>query len=158
MSENFVAPNQENDRTDIDIFKELTILVIDDLEDNLVLMSFILESYGIQVVTASNAKDGLEAVKQSPVDILISDINMPFKDGYWLIQEIRSLPLPQKRDIPAIAVTGDVEFQVRSKALAAGFQAYMEKPLAPEQLIAEVAKLLKSRKEKLTTVYSQFKH
>ncbi|MBH8553562.1 response regulator [Nostocaceae cyanobacterium CENA357] len=144
MSGNSFNRNPKNDTPNIDIFKGLTILVVDDLEDNLVLITFLLESYGIQVVAASNAKDGLEAIKQSPVDVLISDINMPEEDGYWLIHKIRSLTLPQKKDIPAIAITGHFGNQAREKALFAGFQTFLEKPLNLEQLIVEIAKLLKN--------------
>lgn len=129
----------ENDR---DIFKGVTILVVDDTKDFLLLTAYILENYGFQVMTASNASDALSMIKQFRVELLISDIVMPIEDGYWLIHQIRSLTHPQKREIPAIAFSGCAEGKTRSKALASGFQAYLQKPCSQKQLIIEVAKLL----------------
>ncbi|MCP6759705.1 MAG: response regulator [Fischerella sp. CENA71] len=116
--------------------------MVDDNEIMRVVIPALLESYGIQVITASNARAGFELIKQHSVNLLISDITMPGESGYCLIEKIRSLKLLEKRDIPAIALTGNIFNQVRLKALKAGFQIYMEKPFEPEQLIKEVAKLL----------------
>ncbi len=119
-------------------------------------MTQLLESYGIQVLTTCNALTGLEVIKQTPVDLLISDITMPSKDGYWLIQKIRSLQHPQTREIPAIAFTGNTEDKADKKALEFGFQAYIQKPSTAIELITEVAKLLKSRKYRLVGDYLRF--
>ncbi|MBD2511787.1 response regulator [Nostoc muscorum FACHB-395] len=146
MSSNFFNHFLENDKTDIDIFQGATILVVDDHQDMLLVMTELFESYGIQVLRASNALTGLEVIKQYAVDLLISDITMPLNDGYWLIQKIRSLEYSQTREIPAIAFTGNTEDKADKKALASGFQAYIQKPSTATELITEVAKLLKSRK------------
>ena len=135
-------------KIDIDIFQGMTIFVVDDTNDFLLLTTYILESYGFRVMTASNALEAFEVIKQFPVDLLISDIVMPIEDGYWLIHQIRSLTLPQKREIPAIAFSGCAEGKTRSKALASGFQTYLQKPCSQNQLITEVAKLLLSKSQK----------
>ncbi|WP_193200961.1 response regulator [Nostoc sp. MG11] len=143
MANYLEGTDAEADRTDkYDAFKGLTVLAVDDECNNLTLITFILETYGLQVMTADNAKSGFEAIKQYSVALLINDITMPKEDGYWLIKKIRSLTLPQKRDIPAIAITGNVGLKAREKALEAGFQIYMEKPFDSEQLITQAAKLL----------------
>ncbi|MBD6620422.1 response regulator [Komarekiella sp. 'clone 1'] len=145
-----------DDRTNINIFQGVTILVVDDHQDMLLVMTQLLESYGIQVLATSSALTGLEVTKQTPVDLLISDITMPYLDGYWLIQKIRSLTHPQTCSIPAIAFTGNTEDKADKKALASGFQAYIQKPSTATELITEVAKLLKSRKYRLVGDYLRF--
>ncbi|MEH1797590.1 MAG: response regulator [Nostoc sp.] len=142
MPDNFEATRPEKDRRDLDIFQGLTILVVDDSTDILFLITYIFESYGIQVITASNALEAFEIIKQYQVDLLIIDIDMPFEKGYSLIQKVRSLTSLLTREIPAIAFTGSSEDKVDKKALASGFQSYMQKPSDLEQFITEVAKLL----------------
>ncbi|WP_348535457.1 response regulator [Komarekiella delphini-convector] len=156
MTLDLVSVYSSDDRINIDIFQGITILVVDDHQDMLLVMARLLESYGIQVFTSSSAMTGLEIIKQFSVDLLISDITMPFKDGYWLIQKIRSLQHPQTRKIPAIAFTGNTEEKADKKALASGFQAYIQKPSSATELILEVAKLLKSRKYTLVDDYLRF--
>ncbi|MHC5758135.1 response regulator [Nostoc sp.] len=142
MPDNFEATRPEKDRRDLDIFQGLTILVVDDSTDILFLITYIFESYGIQVITASNALEAFEIIKQYQVDLLIIDIDMPFENGYSLIQKVRSLTSPLTREIPAIAFTGSSKDKADKKALASGFQSYMQKPSDLEQFITEVAKLL----------------
>lgn len=156
MTLDLVSVYSSDDRINIDIFQGVTILVVDDHQDMLLVMTRLFESYGIQVLTSSSALTGLEVIKQFNVDLLISYITMPFKDGYWLIQKIRSLQHPQTRKIPAIAFTGSTEEKVDKKALASGFQAYIQKPSSVTELIIEVAKLLKSRKYRLVGDYLRF--
>ncbi|WP_320073131.1 response regulator [Nostoc sp. MG11] len=156
MTLDLVSVYSSDDRINIDIFQGVTILVVDDHQDMLLVMTRLLESYGIQVLTSSSALTGLEIIKQFNVDLLISDITMPVKDGYWLIQKIRSLQHPQTRKIPAIAFTGNTEEKADKKALASGFQAYIQKPSSATELIIEVAKLLKSRKYTLVGDYLRF--
>jgi two-component system OmpR family response regulator len=136
VSDNFI---------DIDIFRGLIILTVDDDKNILVLISYIFKKYGIQVMTADNALSAFKLIQQHRVDLLISDITMPDLDGYWLIQKIRSLGDRQTCSIPAIALTGNTEEQADKKALASGFQAYIQKPSTATQLITQVAKILKKR-------------
>ncbi|UKO96187.1 response regulator [Nostoc sp. UHCC 0870] len=142
MPENFDIPNIGNDIIDLAILKGFTILAVDNDPDILVLITDILEAYGIQVLTALSAISALEMIKQFPVDLVISDINMPEKDGYWLIQKVRTLTPPHKREIPAIAFTGNAKDQADQKALESGFQTYLQKPSTLDKLVTEIAKLL----------------
>jgi two-component system, OmpR family, response regulator len=136
----------EHPEKDIDILKGVRIIVVDDTESCLLLITYILESYGIKVITADNANSALEMIKLFHVDVLISDIAMSGESGYWLIQKVRSLSHPQKREIPAIAFTGNTEAKAQEQALVSGFQTYLPKPSSHIQLITEVAKCLSSRR------------
>jgi CheY-like chemotaxis protein len=144
MPNNFFSLPLKEDRKDFNIFNGLTIVVVDDNEDILVLVTYILESYGIQVLTASSALAAFKIIQQFRIDILISDIAMSEEDGYSLIQKIRSSTQTQIREMPAIAFTGCVAEQVHEKVLASGFQTYILKPCSEQQLITEIAKLVKS--------------
>ena len=151
MPGNFEDTRSQKDRKDLDILQGLTILVVDNNTDILFLITHIFESYGIQVITASNTSTAFEIIKQYRVDLLIIDIAMPFDNGYSLIQKVRSLTSPQTREIPAIAFTGSSENKADKKALAAGFQTYIQKPSDLEQFITEVLRLLKVSSQKASS-------
>ncbi|MBD2534509.1 response regulator [Nostoc flagelliforme FACHB-838] len=143
MLENAEAAKLSDQRIEVDIiFKGLTILVVDDDNNHLSLIRYLLCRYGINVMLADNASLAFELIQQNRVDLLISDIAMPTKDGYWLIQQVRSLPLSPAREIPAIALSGVSKGESYEKALASGFQTYIQKPSNPTYLMEEVAKLL----------------
>ncbi|MDZ8109473.1 MAG: response regulator [Nostoc sp. DedQUE12a] len=143
MVENFETAQSSDTRTEIDIiFQGLTILVVDDDKNHLSLISYLFNKYGVHVMLADNASLAFELIQQHAVDILISDIAMPGKDGYWLIQQVRSLPVSPIKEIPAIALSGVSKEECYEKALASGFQTYIQKPSTPSYLMKEVAKLL----------------
>ena len=142
VSNNLGDAHFQDDARNLNIFKGLTILAVDDDQNMLFLITEIFEIYGIKVMTASNALEAFEVIKQCKLDLLISDINMPEEDGYWLIRKVRTLTLSEKREIPAIAFTGNTEDKAEKKALASGFQTYIQKPSDVEQLVTETAKLL----------------
>lgn len=131
------------------ILADLQVLVVDDNDDCLELVRMILEEYGTQVVTVASARECFKVMTQSTgyanapfkPDILISDIAMPFKDGYWLIHQIRTLSPHQGGLIPAIALTACAAQEERTRSLAAGFQVHLPKPIEPDDLIAVVAHL-----------------
>jgi CheY-like chemotaxis protein len=148
----------EEDITDLDILQEKTILIVDDNEDMLVLITYVLENYGIKVITTSSAANAFKIIKDCEINLLITDIAMPEEDGISLIQNIRKLTHPQKREIPAIAFTGSVEDKVGKKTLLTEFQGYIQKPSDPIQLIAEVAKLLKSSTENSSLLFSDYSY
>lgn len=117
----------------------LRVLVVDDETDTRELTAFILEQAGAFVTTAPSAIAALEALAQSPPDILISDIGMPEMDGYALLRQIRKTQPGQL--IPAVALTayaGEVDQQ---QAIAAGFQTHLCKPVEPTIIIAVIARL-----------------
>ncbi|WOD40229.1 PAS domain S-box protein [Nodosilinea sp. E11] len=110
------------------------VLIVDDDLDSLHMLTLSLQDYDIEVLTASSAQAGLRMVKQHHPDLLISDIGMPDQDGYMLIQALRQQPPDQGGNIPAIALTAYVGDQNRDRALAAGFQRHLSKPLDIAQL------------------------
>jgi PAS domain S-box-containing protein len=120
----------------------LRILVADDEPDMRELMGTILHQSGAKVRVVASAIEALEALNTFKPDILISDIGMPGVDGYQLIRQIRNLLPNQGGQIPAIALTayaGEINHQ---KALAAGFQRHISKPVEPEALIGAIAALI----------------
>uniref|UniRef100_A0A0C1QR02 Chemotaxis protein CheY n=1 Tax=Tolypothrix bouteillei VB521301 TaxID=1479485 RepID=A0A0C1QR02_9CYAN len=119
----------------------LRALVVDDDVDNCILMAFILESYGIQVTTASSAIEALEIMNEFEPNILISDIAMPQVNGYSFIRKIRKLKTTLSM-IPAIAITALATQDDCDLALASGFNVFLTKPIEPDDLIAEIKKLM----------------
>jgi two-component system, chemotaxis family, CheB/CheR fusion protein len=121
----------------------LRILAVDDQEETLEFLKFVLEDYGAEVTTVSNASDAIAALNgaNSPYDLLISDIGMPEEDGYNLIQQVRSLsPTPQ---IPAIALTAYTSDTEQQQAIDAGFQLHVAKPVDPVQLVWAIVNLVR---------------
>lgn len=119
------------------LLEDLRILVVDDNEDDRVLVQMIFEYYRVQVKTAPSADLALEIMKQWQPDILISDIRMNQKDGYWLIRSIREQEVLPEKSIAAIAVTSYIENL--EEALNAGYQSVILKPFEPDKLVVEVA-------------------
>lgn len=138
-----------NEDKKLQTLEGLCVLAVDDNDDSLELTRVILDEYGIRVRTASSASEALDAIApclgfthaQLLPDILLCDIAMPDRDGYWLIRQIRTL-LPERGGlIPAIALTACVLEEASTRAIASGFQIYLSKPVDPSELVAAVAKL-----------------
>lgn len=122
----------------------LQVLVIDDEPDSREFLAFVLRQVGAIVTTAENASEGFAVLTQSRPDILLSDIGMPDMDGYRLMQQIRTLPPNQGGEVKAIALTAFAGEVNRQKAIAAGFQSHISKPVEPDTLIQTIAKLVHS--------------
>jgi PAS domain S-box-containing protein len=116
----------------------LRVLVVDDEQDARELTSTILSEGGALVVAAASASDALKALNEQPLDVMISDIGMPEQDGYQLIRRVRELATPAAR-IPAAALTAFTRNEERRKAMVAGFQLHISKPVEPFELTAAVA-------------------
>lgn len=116
----------------------LRVLVVDDEEDARTLLAEVLRSHDAEVVTASSADDALRQIQASPPDVLVSDIGMPGEDGYSLIRRVRALT---GRMIPAAALTAFARREDRTRAMMAGFQAHVAKPIEPGELVIVVASL-----------------
>ncbi|MEA5448774.1 PAS domain S-box protein [Leptolyngbya sp. CCNP1308] len=117
-------------------------LVVDDDRDSLHLLSALLKDYGMEVLTAESAAVGLHLIEQHHPDVLISDIGMPEQDGITLMQILRQRPAAAGGLTPAIALTAYVDAQTRDRAIAAGFQRHLSKPLDVEQLGLALAELV----------------
>jgi CheY-like chemotaxis protein len=93
-------------------------------------------------VTAGSAQEALEALAEERPDLLISDIGMPGEDGYELIRKVRALPTAGGGKIPAIALTAYARTEDRLRALRAGYQWHIAKPVELAELVAVMASLL----------------
>jgi CheY-like chemotaxis protein len=96
------------------------------------------------VVTAASAAAALKILQREHGDVLLSDLAMPGEDGYTLIRKIRGLNAPKIASTPAVAVTASARTEDRQRALQAGFQLHLAKPVDTHELIAAVEKLGKT--------------
>jgi len=115
------------------------VLIIDDAATVRMYYQNTLEEAGLQVEMAVNGLEGLEKALQAPYDLYVVDVNMPKLDGYGFLKELRGQDLPQA---PAIMVSTEAEAQDRRRAFAAGANAYLVKPVRPDQLLDHVHLLL----------------
>ncbi len=114
------------------------ILIIEDNEQNLYMMNYLLTKKGFELVSAMTGLDGIElALKVLPAAILL-DIQLPGMDGYEVAGRLKSYP--ELKDIPIIAVTSYAMVGDREKILAAGATGYIEKPINPDTFIDEIKK------------------
>ncbi|WP_035984862.1 PAS domain S-box protein [Leptolyngbya sp. KIOST-1] len=120
------------------------LLVVDDEADTRNFIVFLLEQAGATVVSAASADAALAALKQSPPQVLISDVGMPEVDGYMLMRQIRALPPDQGGQVPAIALTAYARETDQEQALTAGFQRHIPKPVQPAALVQALVELLQA--------------
>ncbi|MDB4986766.1 MAG: two-component hybrid sensor and regulator, partial [Myxococcaceae bacterium] len=119
----------------------LTILLVDDEEDARVLLGEQLGLQGARVHLAASAAEALRLLERVRPDILVSDIGMPIVDGYGLISQIRKLPHDRGGGTPAIALSAYTRKEDTERALAAGFQRHVAKPIEPAALAIALAQL-----------------
>jgi CheY-like chemotaxis protein len=134
-------PMQPNQMDDKETLGGLRVLVVDDDLDTLEMLKVILHNRGAEVQTASSAREALEALERSLPDALVSDLAMPEQDGYELIELIRQRDPGRGGNIPAAALTAYARVEDRVRALTAGFQMYVPKPVDANELVAVVANL-----------------
>jgi CheY-like chemotaxis protein len=123
-------------------------LVVDDEEDARELIATILMNAGATVQTASSALDALRHLEESRPDVLLSDIGMPGTDGYELIREARRRDVPNRRHLPAAAITAYAGDQDRERALAAGFDRLVPKPINPAAILEVVRSMYARSRER----------
>jgi CheY-like chemotaxis protein len=112
------------------------ILVIEDNDQNLYLVTFILEKHGYNVIQAQDGQSGIDAAKYHKPDLILLDIQLPIMDGYAVVQTLKSTPTLM--DIPIVAITSYVMSGDRKRALAVGCSGYIEKPINPDTFIIEI--------------------
>ena len=118
------------------------VLVVDDEDDPRELFRDVLELAGARVSVASSARAALAEIERQVPDVLVSDIMMPNEDGYWLIKAVRAIREQTGRRHPrALAITGDRWRHSRTRAVDAGFDAELCKPIGIEALCEAVARL-----------------
>ncbi|WP_051109872.1 MHYT domain-containing protein [Massilia niastensis] len=116
----------------------LTVLVVDDELDSLELVQQVLADTQATVLTAMNAPEALRVIERRRPDLFISDIGMPLMDGFELIGHVRALRDRQAAAVPAIALTAFSRKEDQQRALEAGFDEYLAKPLRPAVLVQTV--------------------
>ena len=122
----------------------ISVLIVDDDDDNRQVVEAHLEQQGARVLTAPSAAAALDVLQREHVDVLLSDIAMPGEDGYTLIRKVRAQNAPRIASIPAVALTAFARDEDRQRALQAGFQLHLPKPVDTQALIVVVAKLGKA--------------
>ena len=122
--------------------KGAKLLVVDDEPDARGLLDRVFTDCKAEVTTASTAAEALALLKAAPYDAIVSDIGMPHEDGYELMRKVRALPTEQTRKTPAVALTAFASAEDRQRALAAGYQVHVPKPVEPAELVGVVARLL----------------
>jgi len=123
----------------------ITVLAVDDEPDALGLVKRVLEGCGARVLTATSAAEALDLVVAQRPDMIVSDIGMPGEDGYSFIRKVRELPVAQGGRTPAAALTAFARAEDRTRALRAGYQTHVAKPVEPTELTAVVASLAATR-------------
>jgi CheY-like chemotaxis protein len=118
----------------------LRVLTIDDQPDTLELITLALGRYGAEVRTSDSATAALRMVAEWKPDVVVSDIGLPEMDGYDFMRRLRELEGDGKR-IPAIAVTGYAGALDESKALSAGYEVHLSKPIELNELATAIARV-----------------
>jgi len=120
----------------------LRIHIVDDDADACTMLKFALTLQGASVETSSSVPQALTAISDRQPDVLLADINMPGEDGYSLIKKIRSLPDGRTSKIPAIAVSAMARSEDTERAIAAGFELHIPKPIEIDDLSHSIAELV----------------
>ena len=116
----------------------LRVLVVDDHIDTLDMMRVALEFCGAAVMVSNSAREGLQAVVRYGPDIVLSDLAMPEEDGFWLLDQVRSLRPQAGEGLPVIAVTAHARRYGYEEILRAGFDGLIRKPVDPVSLCDDV--------------------
>ena len=119
----------------------LRILVVEDHADSREVLVAILESFGATLLSAGTSHRAFELLKHGQPDLVVSDIGLPDEDGNSLMRRIRRLSIAQGGTTPAVAVTACTATEDRSRALSAGFNAFLVKPVDIDQLVNTIAGL-----------------
>jgi two-component system, cell cycle response regulator DivK len=112
------------------------LLVIEDNEQNLYLMRYLLSKNGFELAEAMTGREGITKALEIKPHAILLDIQLPEMDGYAVAKKLRSIP--DLKDIPIIAVTSYAMAGDREKILAAGATGYIEKPINPDTFVEEI--------------------
>lgn len=119
----------------------IRILLVDDEPDTLEVISLLLANRGAEVKSASSAAEAFSLMIAWTPDVLVADIGMPGEDGYSLISRVRAMQTEHVNRVPALALTAYSEVEDRNRAIAAGFQKHLSKPVEPDELARTVVEL-----------------
>jgi PAS domain S-box-containing protein len=122
------------------LLAEIEVLIVEDHHDTRDFLAMVLQESGAEVTAVSSVPEAIQHLEQARPDVLVSDIGLPLEDGYKLIQKVRHRESTHGHHIPAIALTAYVRTEDQLRALSAGFQMHVSKPVEPQALIAAIAK------------------
>lgn len=117
-----------------------TILSVDDSASVRQMVQLTLQGAGYQVIQANDGADGLAKAQATPVDMIVTDLNMPVMNGLGLIREVRKLPA--YRGVPILFLTTESDAEMKKQAKEAGATGWITKPFQQEQLVSVVKKVL----------------
>jgi CheY-like chemotaxis protein len=120
------------------------IVAVDDDPDALEILTKLLRLHGADVVAVSSAQRALDHLRRGAASLLISDIAMPDRDGFWLLEQVRRQPRDRGGEVPAIALSAFADVNTRMRASSAGFSAHLSKPVRADALVSEVARVLQA--------------
>jgi len=123
------------------LLSSVNVLVLDDEKDGREIVQRLLEGAGASVHSAASAEDAIDELEHGYVpDLILSDIGMPGQDGYEFMRRVRQMDAPVST-VPAAALTALARVEDRKRALLAGYQTHLAKPVDPVELVATVASL-----------------
>jgi CheY-like chemotaxis protein len=122
------------------------ILVVDDFEDAQEMYKQYLEFSGYRTATAANGKEAVEKANQLAPDLILMDLSLPVMDGWEATRRLKSSG--RTRDIPVVALTGHALSGHSERAREAGCDAFVTKPCLPDELVAEIQRMLEGRGKK----------
>jgi CheY-like chemotaxis protein len=117
-----------------------TVLLVEDNEDNLVVYRTILEHVGFRVIEARDGEEGVSRAKEHLPDLILMDISIPKMDGWEATQRLKADGTTKK--IPIIALTAHALEEDRQKAMLAGCDGYLAKPVEPRRVVQEVERFV----------------
>jgi CheY-like chemotaxis protein len=124
-----------------DLLAGVRVVVVEDEADTRELLAVALQQCGAEVAAFGSVPEALAAFDRAVPDVLLSDIGVPGEDGYSLIRKVRAREPTRGGNVPAAALTAYARAEDRLRALEAGYQTHLAKPIDPAELIATVARL-----------------
>jgi CheY-like chemotaxis protein len=134
--------NIRSDKQTVYLLKDKKILVVDDQEDARELIFRILEKAGATPIMAGSAKEALLLYEKEKPDLIVSDIGMPVENGFSFLRKLRAIETQKGGFTPAMALTAYAQEKDRQQTLAAGFQAYMAKPVSSSAILQILGDLI----------------
>ena len=129
-----------------EILENISVLVVEDEQDTRDFVGFVLETYGANPTLVDSVSDALGIIGTAPPDVIVTDIDMPGKNGYALIASIRKNERKEIRTIPVIALTAHGTTTDQDTGLISGFNKYLTKPFENSLLVNTIKTLHDDRK------------
>ena len=146
--DNTATEEPERQQTDLTVLRGRQLLLAEDNALNMEIMEFLLNDVGVKVTKAADGQQAVEAFAASPVggfDAILMDVMMPVRDGHEATRAIRAMDRPDAKTIPIFAMTANAFVEDRNRALEAGMNEHLPKPIDPDTLYRLLAKYLTER-------------